>query len=100
MNSLRRSKPHSDQFHLMKLHSASRLTGCIPRWTQLPVHCYSLLQISRRYWYYVTVPMWWFLVVYAVLDLVLIYTYQFPVVSNAWDSTYQRTSLNISSEDL
>jgi len=44
--------------------------------------------------------MWWFLVVYAVLDLILIYTYQFEVVSNAWDSAYQRTSLNISSEDL
>ena len=60
----------------------------------------SLLQIFRRLWYYVTVPMWWLLVVYAVLDLILIYTYQFDVVSNAWDRAYQQTNLNISSEDL
>ena len=60
----------------------------------------SLLQIFRRLWYYVTVPMWWLLVVYAVLDLILIYTYQFDVVSDAWDRAYQQTNLNISSEDL
>ena len=60
----------------------------------------SLLQIFRRLWYYVTVPMWWLLVVYAVLDLILIYTYQFDVVSEAWDRAYQQTNLNISSEDL
>ena len=67
------------------------------------IHVYtltSLLQIFRRLWYYVTVPMWWLLVVYAVLDLILIYTYQFDVVSDAWDRAYQQTNLNISSEDL
>ena len=60
----------------------------------------SLLQIFRRVWYYLTVPMWWLLVVYAMLDLILIYTYQFDVVSDAWDNAYQQNSLNISSEDL
>ena len=38
---------------------------------------------------------------YAALELVLIYTYQFDVISDAWDRAYNNTPhLRVDSEDL
>ena len=47
------------------------------------------------------VPVWWGLVIYAVLELLLIYTYQFESVSGLWDKAYNSTpDLTVDSEDL
>ena len=63
--------------------------------------CVCLVQVFRRWWYYACVPVWWGLVLYAALELILIYTYQFTVVSDAWEQAFNKTSgLSVDSEDL
>ena len=38
---------------------------------------------------------------YAALELILIYTYQFDVVSDAWERAYNKTpAISVDSDDL
>ena len=47
--------------------------------------------MTSRFWYCLTVPVWWCLVIYAIADLILVYTYQFDIVSDAWRKHYNGT---------
>ena len=59
------------------------------------------MQLFRNWWYYICVPMWWGLVVYAALELVLVYTYQFDSISDAWERAYNNTpGLTVESDKL
>lgn len=44
-------------------------------------------------WFYINFPLWWLLIVYAALDLILIYTYQFAEVRRLWTRLYNSTQL-------
>ncbi len=60
-------------------------------------------QVTEKFWFYFSFIVWWLLILYAAVDLVLIYTYQFDVVSDGWESLYNSSSLpsrNISGQDL
>ncbi|CAI8013642.1 Piezo-type mechanosensitive ion channel component 1 [Geodia barretti] len=59
-----------------------------------------MYQVFERCWYYVCIPVWWGLVLYAALELTLIYTYQFDSISDAWEKAYNNTPLTVNSEDL
>jgi len=48
--------------------------------------------VTERYWFYLSFLVWWGLVLYAVLDLVLIYTYQFTVVSESWKGLFDNSN--------
>lgn len=41
----------------------------------------------------VNFPLWCFLIVYAALELILVYTYQFKVVSDFWSEQYKKTNV-------
>lgn len=59
------------------------------------------MQLFRNWWYYICVPMWWGLVIYATLELVLVYTYQFDSISDAWERAYNSTpGLTVESDEL
>lgn len=60
-------------------------------------------QITERLWYPVSYFAWWLLVLYAAVELVLVYTYQFQVIRDGWEGLYNSTSLpsqNITANDL
>jgi len=50
-------------------------------------------QIFEHWWFKVNYPVWCVMIVYAALYLILIYTYQFQVVSNGWSLLYNKTNL-------
>ena len=63
--------------------------------------CFIIIQVFRGCWYHICVPIWWGLVVYAALELVLIYTYQFDSISDAWKRAYNDTPhVSVDAEDL
>ena len=59
----------------------------------LILHHVASFQITERFWFYFSFIVWWLLVFYAALDLVLVYTYQFDVVSDAWERLFNSSSL-------
>ncbi len=45
-------------------------------------------QLTERLWFYLNLPMWYILIVYAVVELILIYTYQFKGIKDQWSKLY------------
>ncbi len=61
------------------------------------------MQVTERLWYYISFVTWWLLVLYAAVELVLVYTYQFKVVRDGWEGLYNNSMLlsqNITADDL
>lgn len=52
-----------------------------------------MYQIFPHWWFMVNFPLWCFLIVYAALELILVYTYQFKVVSDFWSEQYKKTNV-------
>ena len=52
----------------------------------------SLSQIFGKLWIYFNFPFWCILVGYAVLHLILVYTFPFPSINSLWISAYNSSN--------